>query len=291
METNKLIKIVGQRWSLIEKLYEKDYYVTELATALEKRPPEVSKQLHELEEAKLAGFTQKNGERRKTYSLTALGREAVELAQKLERAEPTPVKLTEPDRKYWEDLRTKLSSKSRWVAKAALQDLTILCHSTRVWKLGDDLWQYLIEQFNTNGNHNMGKIADCINIIFQNASVAKEKQITKKINELFSERLADLIGADRHKYEGSAVSTAFDCLRTMLTNAEMLKLIQEKYEKAFKSDERFGRISDLLIGELKKLYETNASEIREWLYKQMEDSDPKTAEEAYSLYQDLLKSP
>jgi len=285
MKTNKLIKIVGPRWSLLEKLYERDYYVTELATTLGKKTSEVSKQLHELEEARLAGSTQEHGERRKTYTLTALGRKAVELAQNLERAEPTPTKLTEPDRKYWENLRMKLSSRSEWVTMAALQDLTILCHNTRVWKLGDDFWQYLIEQFNTDGNSNLGKVVDCIDIIFRNASATEEKEVAEKIKGLFSERLAELIGADQHKNEWRA---AFNCLRMMLSNAELLRLIQEKYEKVFKSEESSGKIYLLLMDELRKLYETNADEVREWLYRLMETSDPKAAESACYLYQALL---
>jgi predicted transcriptional regulator with HTH domain len=303
LDGKKLAKLVDLRYEILEALYpDKDFTLTELheKTGIDtgnlSKMVEGAKNIRGLLNLKLPNdealieareVKRERGRPFKYIRLTESGKRVVSSFVEALRLPPSSgqVRLSDPDQKYWEDLRTKLSSRNEWVTMAALQDLIILCHNTRVWKLGDDFWHYLIEQFNTNGNSNLGKVADCINIIFRNASATEEKKVTEKTKGLFSERLAELIGADQHKNEWSV---AFNCLRIMLPNAELLKLIQEKYEKAFKSEENSGKIYLLLMDELKKLYETNANEVREWLYRLMENSDPKAAESACYLYQALL---
>jgi predicted transcriptional regulator with HTH domain len=302
----KLARIIDLRYEILETLYpDKEFTLTELHektridTGNLSKMVKGAKNIRGLLDLKLPNdealieareMERERGRPFKYIRLTESGKRIVSSFVEALKPLPSPgqVRLSDPDQKYWENLRTKLSSRHEWVTKAALQDLTILCRNTRLWKLGDNFWHYLIEQFNTTENSNLGQIVDCINIIFRSASATEEKEAKEKISGLFSERLAELIGTDQHIYEWSI---AFGCLRIMLPTAEMLKLIQEKYEKALKSEEKFGKISTLLIDELKKLYKTSANEIREWLYKQMENSDPKAAERAYSLYQALLESP
>ncbi len=301
-EGKKLARLVELRYEILETLYpDREFTLTELSketgidTGNLSKMVAGAKNMRGLLELKLPNdealieareVERERGRPFKYIKLTESGKRIVSSFVEALRAPPSSaqVMLSDPDQKYWEDLRMKLNSRNDWVIQAALQDLTVLCHNTRIWKLGDDFWNYLTEQFNADSNSNIGKVVDCIDIIFRNASATEEKEVTEKTKGLFSERLARLIGVKRHKNEWR---TAFKCLRLMLSNTELLRLIQEKYEKAFKSEDS-GRIELLLVDELKKLYETNANEIRDWLYRVMEKSDSKVAESAYNLYQSLF---
>ena len=61
MELAKTIELIGKRWEILDKLSERRYYVTELAKVLGKSPPEISKNLKELEEEGLVEYAQKKG--------------------------------------------------------------------------------------------------------------------------------------------------------------------------------------------------------------------------------------
>jgi len=64
------IALMGKRWSIIEKLSKRKYYVSELAREFKKSAPEISINLKELERNGLLEFEQKEGERRKYYYLS-----------------------------------------------------------------------------------------------------------------------------------------------------------------------------------------------------------------------------
>jgi predicted transcriptional regulator with HTH domain len=305
LEGKKLARLVELRYEILETLYpDREFTLTELSeetgidTGNLSKMVAGAKNIRGLLDLKLPNdealieareVERERGRPFKYIKLTESGKRVVSSFVEALRTPPSSgqVSLSDPDQKYWEDLRMKLNSRNEWVIQAALQDLIVLCHNTRIWKLGDDFWHYLIEQFNANGSSNIGKVIDCIDIIFRNASATEEKEVAEKTKGLFSERLSELIGADQHKNEWRA---ALNCLRIMLPNAELLRLIQEKYEKAFKSEDS-GRIELLLMDELKKLYETNANDVREWLYRVMEKSDSKVAESACYLYQSLVPKP
>lgn len=70
LETAKQVELVGRRWIILEKLRQKNYYVTELADELGKTPPDVSALLAELKKAELVKSKKSEGERRKYYAPT-----------------------------------------------------------------------------------------------------------------------------------------------------------------------------------------------------------------------------
>ena len=68
MELAESIKLIGRRWNILEKLSQKKYYMSELAEALGKSKPEISKHLKELEKNGLLEC--KKEERRKYYRVS-----------------------------------------------------------------------------------------------------------------------------------------------------------------------------------------------------------------------------
>ena len=61
MRLPKSIELMGRRWSILQRLSQRKYYVSELAKELGKSPPEISKNLKELEENGLVRWEQKGG--------------------------------------------------------------------------------------------------------------------------------------------------------------------------------------------------------------------------------------
>lgn len=70
MKLGESLELIGKRWNIFEKLSQKKYYVTELAIELEKKPPEISNNLKQLEKSGLVEHEQKEGERRKYYYIS-----------------------------------------------------------------------------------------------------------------------------------------------------------------------------------------------------------------------------
>jgi DNA-binding MarR family transcriptional regulator len=71
LELDELVELVGRNWDILEKLRQKEHYVTELATELEKAKPQVSSSLKTLADAELVRSEQKEGDRRKYFTITA----------------------------------------------------------------------------------------------------------------------------------------------------------------------------------------------------------------------------
>jgi DNA-binding MarR family transcriptional regulator len=67
------IELVGKRWDIIEKLSERSYYVSELASELGRKVPQASVYLQELLDEGLVTFEQRGGDRRKYYRLSGKG--------------------------------------------------------------------------------------------------------------------------------------------------------------------------------------------------------------------------
>ncbi len=65
MNIAESVELIGRRWKIFEKLSKKEYYVSELAKELNKSPPEISKNLKELENVGLVECEQKEGQKLK----------------------------------------------------------------------------------------------------------------------------------------------------------------------------------------------------------------------------------
>lgn len=65
-----MIELMGRRWNILEKLSKRKYYASKLAKELGKSPPEISKNLKELEKNGLVRREQKEGERLKYCYIT-----------------------------------------------------------------------------------------------------------------------------------------------------------------------------------------------------------------------------
>jgi len=70
MKLAELIELMGRRWNILEKLSKRKYYASRLAKELGKSPPEISKNLKELEKNGLVRREQKEGERLKYCYIT-----------------------------------------------------------------------------------------------------------------------------------------------------------------------------------------------------------------------------
>jgi len=68
MGLEETISLIGRRWPILEKLREKEFYVAELASELDKKRPDISNYLSTLEKAGLVFSKTRDG--KKYYSLT-----------------------------------------------------------------------------------------------------------------------------------------------------------------------------------------------------------------------------
>ncbi len=75
-ELGELIAVVGKRWPILAKLKEGEFYVAQLATVLDKKKPDMSNYLSELERAGLVSSKLVGG--RKYFALTRQGLRIVE---------------------------------------------------------------------------------------------------------------------------------------------------------------------------------------------------------------------
>ncbi len=72
---SQVAKLVGRRWDILEKLYNRNYTATELKKDMGKKTLSwVSSQLKELRKAKLVDFEKGTDKRSKRYSLTNRGK-------------------------------------------------------------------------------------------------------------------------------------------------------------------------------------------------------------------------
>lgn len=62
---------------------------------------------------------------------------------------------------------------------------------------------------------------------------------------------------------------------------------------AFKlvTDDEYQVQYNVLSGTARTLYRTESEDLREWLYKQMENTDPRVANRSYKLYETVGESP
>jgi DNA-binding MarR family transcriptional regulator len=78
MKHAEAIRLLGKRLDILEKLREREFYVSELAKELGKQKPEISKYLRELEDNGLVEHEQKEGGRRKYYRVTEYAKKILE---------------------------------------------------------------------------------------------------------------------------------------------------------------------------------------------------------------------
>lgn len=283
-EAATLIELCVRRWSFLSLLYdqrEKRPSPSDLARQLEKTNQEISRWCRELEAADLIKLQTIKGERFKRCTFTRRGLRVVgrlkELLRDIELGEER--ELTDPSPDYWKELREELDSGSSWAAKAALEDLRDLCRKSRVWKLGEEFWNFLSEKLDANLN----ELIDCLLLIAVNASSNGEAEVAEKIKTRFYGKLKEILfSADRKTLWQSTLL----CLKHILSEDEMLELLKARYEDAFKAEdeEEFKNVLHHFDDELRVFYETHNKEVRRWLYQKMKDRDPKVAERAFKLY-------
>ncbi len=189
--------------------------------------------------------------------------------------------LADPDLELWGYLRRKLGSTNELVLKAALDDLKDLCRATRAWELGG-FWDSLSE---VGGGH-MGELADCVRFVVENALAAEDEEAVAKAKEMFSVNAMDFINVDKPEASWSRVLST---LETLLSEKEMLRFLMGKIEESFRheKEETFYKVSTLLTRSFVKLFESNEAEIRDRLYRMMQDSDSVAGRRAYDFYSSL----
>lgn len=69
-----IVRLLGKRWDILERLYEHSYSASELSKELDKTLSWTSSQLNELRKAELVDFEKRADKRFKQYSLTHKGR-------------------------------------------------------------------------------------------------------------------------------------------------------------------------------------------------------------------------
>jgi len=85
-----LLQLLGRRWSIINKLSEKKYFVIELAGALGKEVPQTSLELKELLEKGLVECQHSGGGARKFYELTEFAKTVLAIASRLDDLKTQP---------------------------------------------------------------------------------------------------------------------------------------------------------------------------------------------------------
>lgn len=88
MNIGECLELIGKRWNILMKLYERKRYVNELAGELHKSPPQISKELKELKNNGLVEYEQKEGKRLKYYYLTDSAKKILAAVTVATRSEP-----------------------------------------------------------------------------------------------------------------------------------------------------------------------------------------------------------
>jgi hypothetical protein len=117
-------------------------------------------------------------------------------------------------------------------------------------------------------------------------NVINEDLGTPKImRQRFSESLKRIV----LRQPKEVATEAMLCLNAMLSTEELLIFVKTALTDALEleDEDKYNDQYGVLLDTLRSLYKKKGEHLREWLYKEMEKPDQKTAERAYRLYINL----
>ena len=276
MKINKNVREVmnkiGRRWDIIEKLYESPHGLTELARELGKKDSQVLRELKDLPPE----IVKRVGKGRKTkYVLTENAKRLVGSILQAFSELPESKVLTDPKPDEWKRIKGGLGGKYEEERQLALEEFIEFCRTKRAWKIPEVL-DYLKEVRNKEFSIGGGEIR-AVNLI---RDVIKNARLEKELEEV---RKAFLPVA-REMWEGKDWRTAFEILKDLLPEEEVVELAKNKCLEAFRREE-----GKEILNYFKSFFKKRLDEIKPWFYELVRDEDERVRKGALNYYRELIK--
>lgn len=272
VELAETVELMGRRWSILEKLNQRKYYVTELAEELGKTTPGVSADLKDLIKRGLVEFEQREGDRRKYCGLTARGKEifsAILMAtQPREKPKPEEKELASTkDIDFYLNMIDNPSNEE--ILKMATEEFMILCgeyivtHHKRVLpflkeKLTDP--KYRIVRLN---------LLHSVHLIVQNT---RDEKILSEINLRFKKMLEELASDAtlEQSSEGSDLryTAAINILPNIMKGEEGFKKLMEIYQNMISEG---SQLTHAMRSTVLSKYPEKRGEVRKALFEMLTD--------------------
>ena len=265
-------KLVGRSWDILEKLYDRKYYVHELAEALERSDAGVSPYLNALREEGLIDFEEGAG-RRRYYRLKDGCREIVDAIRGAQEQAETPI-----DEEEFERLLSHINSpRTQDLALEGLSDM-----STRYTLKSDRLIKKVFELFKSDVDIplKMYRIFSRLCYVGRKESLLDDELI----NEIACYALDRIRGASVTKEEKTEVRDLWIILDTVIGSNEIvdycINYAREEQETKYKEEEEF--IRETLRNTLRS--EEKREEVRQRLWKLVEEGEEDIIKNRYKTF-------
>jgi DNA-binding PadR family transcriptional regulator len=184
----KLASVLGRHWCVLVKLYDREMYGTELADALGKKLPAISKATKELKEVGLIDVRfspQKRGGVRRYYHLTERGRVIVEVILKGRQI---------PERREYTEAEVKMLATHGRQFKDSILYLLERRYGRRYDYNAAMRWMPNLESHLRTGYPEVYRLYDDCKKLREEMSRLRE-EMKHKVEKRFEESFADLLGS------------------------------------------------------------------------------------------------
>lgn len=270
--SSKRAKLIGRSWDILEKLYDRKYFVHELAEALDRSDAGVSPYLSALKEEGLIDFEEGEG-RRRYYRLKGGCREIVEAIMGAQEPQMTSINEEEFDR-----LLDRIHSPG--TQDLALEGLSDM--STRYTLKSDMLIKKVFELIKSDVEipHKMYRIFSKLCYKVRKESLLDDELIT----EIAGYTLDRIKDASVTKEEKTEVRDLWIILDTVVGSNEIvdycINYAREKMEPEYKDGEQF--IRETLKNALRS--EEKREEVRQRLWKLVEADEEDVIKNRYKTF-------
>lgn len=311
----KLRTTILRRYDLLEALYpNEEYYISKLADKTGINLGNVSKYVADLKEMGLVSIREVSkrpaGRKHKYIKLTRGCRDVI--SSLLEITKPAEFKLSDPNSEEVNFLLEHINKPpSDEVREQAIRDLKELCLRSRIWKAEfppekfppkrapkkktapkkddkkDGFWSFINKTLNGKSD-DPEKAMGLLGGIARNASAEGEKEVIKRIRNLFASRVKGIAG-DPKSYQNLRIKAIWVLDSMRPSNKEKWDIYTDLLEKSMKGegDKTYHKFSPILVDKFEALQKWNNKRCRDLFYKLLSASDPRVRKRASSFYASL----
>lgn len=299
----------------MEALYpNEEYYISKLADKTGINLGNVSKYAADLKEKGLVSIREVSerpaGRKRKYIKLTRGCRNVI--SSLIEITKPVEFKLSDPNIGEVDFLLKHINKPpSDEVRDHAIRDLKELCLRSRIWKAEpppekfppkrapkkktapkkddkkDGFWSFINQTLNGKTD-DPEKAMGLLEGIARNASVEGEKEVIKKIHNLFASRVKGIAG-DPKSYQNLRIKAIWVLDSMSPSNKEKWDIYTDLLEKSMKEEEdkTYYKFSPILFDKFEGLRKWDNKRCRDLFYKLLSTPDPRVRKRASSFYASL----
>jgi predicted HD phosphohydrolase len=202
------------------------------------------------------------------------------------------IELEETDQALLELILQELDNASTIEARLALLgDLGKLCHRTRIWKFGDEVWDPIKERsFNIESTESV-KLLNCLSLVVENMRLFREENEIEKVKKKFFKDTEEAYEKSIPSQFFAFQEAASQFIKLLASENDKIGIYKSVLENVIRrvDIENFKEVGMPYLNALLdfNLGKDQKMDLRKWLYTLMENEDETVRKKALHVFEQL----